>query len=44
LRPPGGGTKPPALARSSPMAAILTILAFLLVFIALNFFEFGRGD
>jgi len=26
------------------MAAILTILAFLLVFLALNFFEFGRGD
>ena len=27
-----------------PMAAILTILAFLAVLIAINFYEFGRGD
>jgi len=26
------------------MAAILPILAFVVVVIALNFFEFGRGD
>jgi hypothetical protein len=30
--------------RSSPMAAILIILVFVLAFVALNFFEFGRGD
>ncbi len=29
---------------SSPMAAILPILAFVVVVLALNFFEFGRGD
>jgi len=26
------------------VAAILTVLAFILVFVALNFYEFGRGD
>jgi len=26
------------------MAAILIILVFVLAFVALNFFEFGRGD
>jgi ribose/xylose/arabinose/galactoside ABC-type transport system permease subunit len=27
-----------------PMGAILTILAFLVAIVGLNFFEFGRGD
>ena len=30
--------------KSSRMDAILIILVFLGVFVALNFYEFGRGD
>jgi hypothetical protein len=38
-----GGLDYPA-GNGAPMAAILTILVFLLVILGLNFFEFGRGD
>ena len=31
-------------ARCPPMGAILTIAVFLAVVLALNFYEFGRGD
>jgi hypothetical protein len=33
-----------ALQRRPRMAALLTVLAFIAVILALNFFEFGRGD
>jgi hypothetical protein len=33
-----------AAVRSSPMVSIGIILVFLLAFVALNFYEFGRGD
>jgi hypothetical protein len=34
----------PAHPQGGSMGAILIIAAFLAVFVALNFYEFGRGD